>query len=705
MVIRKHHRLIEQARSSVGERYLDVVDVGGSTPPAPTKYKAKVRTTLTARRLLFSLYFYMERKSPMDIVVTLQDGEAVTAHAAITVREALDRLLSNKQRKRAIAAMANGQVVDLSRVLDCDTTLRPILVDSEEGLDILRHSTAHVMAQAVRDIFGSDVKVAIGPSIENGFYYDFLYGEPFSPEDFDRIEQRMQELVDARQPFIRTELPSDEAISLFSGQSEKYKVELLRDLGAETVSLYRIGEFTDLCRGPHLPDTSFIKAFKLLRVAGAYWRGDEKNDVLQRIYGTAFFDQKALNKYLNDLEEAKKRDHRKLGRELDLFTTQDNIGPGLILWQPKGAQLRRLIEDYWKDEHYRHDYELLYTPHIARQDLWKTSGHLDFYSENMYAPMEIDEVKYQLKPMNCPFHIGVYSSRKRSYREFPLRWCELGTVYRYERAGALHGLLRVRGFTQDDAHIFCRPDQLEEEIFNILELNLHILKTFGFADYDIYLSTRPEKYVGSDENWTRATEALKLALEKKGLAFMIDPGEGVFYGPKIDIKIKDILGRAWQCSTIQVDFNLPERFAMTYTGADNTEHQPIMIHRALMGSLERFIGVLIEHYAGAFPLWFAPVQARILNITDDQADYSDEVYTQLRRAGVRLEKDVRNEKLNYKIREAQLAKIPYMLIVGDKEKETGTVTVRLRDGKNLPPMSVEEFAAKVAEECLAGRGM
>jgi len=641
----------------------------------------------------------------MEIVVTLQDGETIRVPAPITVREALDRLQSNKQKKRTIAARANGQTVDLSRMLDSDTTLQPILIDTEDGLDILRHSAAHVMAQAVRDVFGTEVKVAIGPAIENGFYYDFLRDTPFSPEDFERIEQRMQEIADASQPFIRTEMTSEEAITLFDRQDEKYKVELIRDLETDTVSLYRIGEFTDLCRGPHLPDTSFVKVFKLLRVAGAYWRGDENNDVLQRIYGTAFFDPKALNKYLHDLEEAKKRDHRKLGRELELFTTQDHIGPGLILWQPKGAQLRRLIEDYWKDEHYRHDYELLYTPHIARQDLWKTSGHLDFYSENMYSPMDIDEIKYQLKPMNCPFHIGVYNTRKRSYREFPLRWCELGTVYRYERAGALHGLLRVRGFTQDDAHIFCRPDQLEEEIFNILNLNLHILQTFGFSEYDIYLSTRPEKYVGSDENWLRATEALKLALEKKGLAFMIDPGEGVFYGPKIDIKIKDVLGRAWQCSTIQVDFNLPERFEMTYTGADNAEHQPIMIHRALMGSLERFIGVLIEHYAGAFPLWFAPVQARILNITDDQADYCRQVYAQLRQAGVRIENDVRNEKLNYKIREAQLAKIPYMLIVGDKEKESGTVTVRLRDGKNLPPVSVGEFARMVDEECRAGRGI
>ena len=640
-----------------------------------------------------------------NLSVTLENGEAIHVPASTSVGEALAKLQSNKQQKRTIAAKVNGIIVDLSTPLAADAVISPVQIDTEEGLSILRHSTAHVMAEAVKDIFGPGVKVAIGPAIENGFYYDFLRDEPFSPEDFEKIEKRMDEIVAGGSAFVRTEVSSTSAIETFAAEGEKYKVELIRDLAAETVSLYRQGGFTDLCRGPHLPNTSFIKAFKLLRVAGAYWRGDEKRDVLQRIYGTAFFDQKDLKKHLAALEEAKKRDHRRLGKEMELFTTQDQIGPGLILWQPKGALLRRLIEDYWKDEHYRHDYELLYTPHIARQDLWKTSGHLDFYAENMYAPMEIDEVKYQLKPMNCPFHIGIYNSRKRSYREFPIRWCELGTVYRYERAGALHGLLRVRGFTQDDAHIFCRPEQLEDEIFNILDLNLHILKTFGFSEYDIYLSTRPEKYVGSDEHWQQATDALKQALDKKKLTYEIDPGEGVFYGPKIDIKIKDQLGRSWQCSTIQVDFNLPERFQVTYTGADNQEHQPIMIHRALMGSLERFVGVLIEHYAGVFPLWFAPVQARLLNITDDQADYCEEIYTLMRKSGVRIEKDLRNEKLNYKIREAQLAKIPYMLIVGDKEKEDRTVTVRLRDGKNLPAMTVSDFIEKIQEECRAGRGI
>lgn len=640
-----------------------------------------------------------------EISVALQGGEQITVPAATTVKEAIGELVSNKVRKQVVAAIIDDIAVDLSTPLDSDTTLKLITKDSEEGLDILRHSTAHVMAKAVRDIFGKDIKVAIGPSIENGFYYDFLREEPFSPDDFAAIENRMTEIAKSRVEFCRREIQYEDAKATFKNEGEKYKVEMIEELSDQTISTYQVDDFIDLCRGPHLPDTSYIQAFKLLRVAGAYWRGDEKKDVLQRIYGTAFYDKKALRKHLNALEEAKKRDHRKLGKELELFTIQDEIGPGLILWQPKGSQLRRLIEDYWKDEHYRNGYELLYTPHIARKDLWKTSGHLDFYSENMYSSMSIDDVEYQLKPMNCPFHIGVYNANKKSYRDFPIRWCELGTVYRYERAGALHGLFRVRGFTQDDAHIFCRPDQLEEEIFNILDLNLLILRTFGFTDYDIYLSTRPEKYVGSDEHWQQSTEALKLALENKGLTYAIDPGEGVFYGPKIDIKIKDQLGRSWQCSTIQVDFNLPERFQVTYTGADNADHQPIMIHRALMGSLERFIGILIEHYAGVFPLWFAPIQARLMNITDDQEEYSKQIYDQMRKNGVRIEKDLRNEKLNYKIREAQVAKIPYMLIVGDKEKQDGTVTVRLRNGDNLAPMSVDDFIEKVKEECQQGRGI
>ena len=634
-----------------------------------------------------------------EIAVSLQDGEIKTFPQGTVVADALKALVSGKKRKETIAVRSNGRLLELTAPLSEDTVLEPVPVSSEAGLEILRHSTAHIMALAVRELYGDQVKVAIGPAIEDGFYYDFDRDKPFSPDDFAEIEAKMAEIVAARLPFVREEMSRDEAIRFFSGLGERYKVELLQDMDVDRVSLYGHGSFVDLCRGPHVPDASWLKVFKLLRVAGSYWRGDEKREMLTRIYGTAFADKKELQQYLTRLEEARKRDHRKLGKQLGLFTIQDQIGPGLILWQPRGALLRRLLEDYWKDEHYRNGYQLLYTPHIARQDLWKTSGHLDFYSENMYTAMEIDEVLYQLKPMNCPFHIGVYNADKHSYREFPIRWCELGTVYRYERTGALHGLMRVRGFTQDDAHIFCRPDQLEEEIFNIIDLNLHVLSTFGFDQYEVYLSTRPEKSVGSDEHWEMATQALKLALEKKSLQYQLDPGEGVFYGPKIDIKIKDQLGRSWQCSTIQVDFNLPERFAMTYTGDDGGEHRPIMIHRALMGSLERFIGVLIEHYAGAFPLWLAPEQARVMNITDAQADYCDDVYARLRALGVRVEKDVRNEKLNYKIREAQLMKVPYMLIVGDREKEDGTVTVRKKDGQNLPAMTPEAFCDLVRDEC------
>jgi threonyl-tRNA synthetase len=639
-----------------------------------------------------------------EIFLAIAGGEPQQFPHGVIVEEALRVLVSNKERKRTVAVQVGEDLFDLSAPLTGNAELITITTDSEAGLRIMRHSAAHLMAQAVLEIFGPEVKVAIGPAIEDGFYYDFDRAEPFTPDDFERIEARVQEIVNAAAPFAKRTVTKAEAMELFAGQGQQYKVELLTELAVDTVTLYEQGGFVDLCRGPHVPNAGFVRSFKLVKLAGAYWRGDEKNVMLQRLYGTAFFDPKDLKAYLHQLEEAKKRDHRKLGRELELFTIQDQVGPGLILWQPKGALMRHLIEDYWKEEHYRKGYELLYTPHIARRDLWQTSGHLDFYGENMFSAMDIDEVSYQLKPMNCPFHINIYKTRMRSYREFPIRWCELGTVYRYERTGVLHGLMRVRGFTQDDAHIFCRPEQLEEEIFNILDLNLHILKTFGFADYDIYLSTRPEKYVGSDAHWQQATEALKMALEKKGLAYQLDPGEGVFYGPKIDIKIKDVLGRSWQCSTIQVDFNLPERFEMSYIGEDGKEHQPIMIHRALMGSLERFFGVLIEHYAGAFPAWLAPVQAIILNITDSQLDYAEKVYQDLRAAGVRVAKDLRNEKLNYKIREAQLQKIPFMLILGDQEVEAGQVTVRLRDGKNLPLMPPAEFAEMIRSECVASRG-
>ncbi len=627
------------------------------------------------------------------IKIKLEDGQTLEVDEGKTAGEVLSSNLSKKQRKRLILARVDGELKDLGYRLEKDCELAPVFMGDEEGLEVLRHSTAHLMAQSVKELY-PDVQVAIGPAIEQGFYYDFNTREPFSPEDLSEIEKRMRELSKKAIPLERLEMPIDEAISFFKERNEPYKMELLEDLkreGAETVSLYRQGEFVDLCKGPHLPDTGKIQAFKLLSVAGAFWRGDENREMLQRIYGTAFFDKKELKKHLDRLEEAKRRDHRKIGKELELFSIEESIGPGLILWHPKGALVRMLMEDFWRQEHLKRGYSLLFTPHIAKRELWKTSGHLDFYAENMYAPMQIDDVEYQIKPMNCPFHIAIYNSRKRSYRELPLRWCELGTVYRYERTGTLHGLMRVRGFTQDDAHIFCMPSQLDDEIIEILDMTLYMLQVFGFSNYEVYLSTRPEKYVGSDEHWELATNALRRALEKKGLEYEIDPGEGVFYGPKIDIKIKDCLERSWQCSTIQVDFNLPERFDVTYTGEDGQDHAPIMVHRALLGSLERFFGVMIEHYAGAFPIWLSPVQARVMTITDRHDDWARQVLDILRKEGVRADLDLRNEKLGKKIREAQLEKIPYMLVLGDKEVAEKNVSPRTRRGETLEAMTVEEF--------------
>lgn len=553
------------------------------------------------------------------------------------------------------------------------------------------------MAHAIKDLF-PDVKFAIGPATEDGFYYDIDRDVPFTPDDLERIEKRMMEIIKKNNPFVCKEMPKIEAIELFKKMGEDYKVELLEEIKDETVSIYEEGGFVDLCRGPHLLSTGKVKAFKLLSIAGAYWRGDEKNKMLQRIYGTAFENKDELDAYLNFLEEVKKRDHRKLGKELDLFSLSDEIGPGLVLWHPNGAIVRKTIEDFWKNEHLKADYKILYTPHIAKLNLWQKSGHWDFYRENMYSPMEIDEVAYELKPMNCPFHIDVYKSSIRSYRDLPIRYAELGTVYRYERSGVLHGLLRVRGFTQDDAHIFCMVDQIEEEILNILDFTLFILKTFGFDSYDIYLSTRPEKYVGTLENWERATNALRHALEKKGLAYQIDPGEGVFYGPKIDIKIKDSLNRSWQCSTIQVDFNNPERFDITYRGSDGKEHRPIMIHRALMGSLERFFGILIEHYAGVFPLWLSPVQVSILTIAERHDDYARGVYKKLRESDIRAEVVLENEKIGYKIRQATMRKIPYLAIIGDKEIADNKITVRKRNGENIGTFTLEQFIYIIKEE-------
>ncbi|HET7058150.1 MAG TPA: threonine--tRNA ligase [Nitrospiraceae bacterium] len=620
-----------------------------------------------------------------QIDITLPDGN----HRRVPVGSRVaDVLRDDKNASDILAAKVNGALVDLSTALQEDALVEPVTFASPEGKEVYRHSSTHIMAQAVKDVFPS-AQLTIGPALEDTFYYDFAFERPFTPEDLEKIEARAHEIIKADRPFKRMEMRREEGMKFFRDQGEQYKVEIIEGFQDPTVSLYEQGSgFVDLCRGPHLPSTGRVGALKLLSTGGAYWRGDERNAMLQRIYGTSFPTQKELDAYLAKLEEIKRRDHRKLGKELDLISIQDDIGPGLVLWHPKGALVRLLIENFWREQHLRHGYQLVYSPHVARLDLWKTSGHVDYYRENMFVPMKVEASEYQLKPMNCPFHIMIYKSHMRSYRDLPIRYGELGTVYRYERTGVLHGLLRVRGFTQDDAHLFCRPDQIESEVSHVLDFTFFMMKTFGFSDFEVYLSTRPEKAVGSEERWTQATDALEAALKNRGVADEVDPGEGVFYGPKIDIKIKDVLGRSWQCSTVQVDFNNPERFDLAYTGEDGKAHQPIMIHRALLGSIERFFGILIEHYAGAFPTWLAPVQARVLPITDKQRQYADSVVGQLQAAGYRTEADARNEKIGLKIREAEKAKIPYMLVVGDREMEAGTVAVRGRSGANLGTLPV-----------------
>jgi len=620
-----------------------------------------------------------------QIDITLPDGN----HRRVPVGSRVaDVLRDEKNASDILAAKVNGALVDLSTALQEDALVEPVTFASPEGKEVYRHSSTHIMAQAVKEVFPS-AHLTIGPALEDTFYYDFAFERPFTPEDLDKIEARAQEIIKADRPFTRREMPREEGMKFFRNLGEQYKAEIIEGFQDQTVSLYEQGGgFVDLCRGPHLPSTGRVGALKLLSTGGAYWRGDERNPMLQRIYGTSFQTQKELDAYLAKLEDIKRRDHRKLGKELDLISIQDDIGPGLVLWHPKGAQIRLLIEDFWREQHLKHGYQLVYSPHVARLDLWKTSGHVDYYRENMFVPMKVEASEYQLKPMNCPFHIMIYKSHMRSYRDLPIRYGELGTVYRYERTGVLHGLLRVRGFTQDDAHLFCRPDQIESEVSHVLDFTFFMMKTFGFADFEVYLSTRPEKAVGSEERWAQATEALEAALKNRGVAYEIDPGEGVFYGPKIDIKIKDILGRSWQCSTVQVDFNNPERFELAYTGEDGKAHQPIMIHRALLGSIERFFGILLEHYAGAFPTWLAPVQARVLPITDKQRQYADIVLSQLQGAGYRTEADARNEKIGLKIREAEKTKIPYMLVVGEREMAAGTVAVRGRSGANLGTLTV-----------------
>lgn len=566
-------------------------------------------------------------------------------------------------------------------------------------LETVRHSAAHVMAEAVRQIF-PEAKLGFGPAISDGFYYDFDLDRPLTPEDLPAIEERMAKIIAADVPFKREEISRAEAKQLFSGLNQPYKIEQIDELGEETVSIYRQGEFVDLCRGPHVLRTGEIKAFKVLNLAGAYWRGDASRPMLQRVYATAFDTQEDLEQHLYRLAEAARRDHRKLGRELDLYSVQDEVGPGLVLWHPKGSVVRRAIEDFWRDQHYRKGYQLVYSPHIGRLDIWDRSGHLKSYRENMFPAMEVEGQPYQLKPMNCPYAIYMYKNKLRSYRDLPMRWAELGTVYRYEPSGTLHGLMRVRGFTQDDAHIFCRPEQLQDEVAGVLEFALFMLRSFGFQEFEIDLSVRdPQdpKYLGGDEVWDRAESALRQALESHDLAFHRAVGEAVFYGPKIDIRLVDALGRSWQGPTIQVDFNLPERFDLNYVGEDGHEHRVVMVHRTVLGSMERFMGVLVEHYAGAFPVWLAPVQAVVIPIADRHAEYASTVRERLLDAGLRAEVDDRREKVNYKIREAQLAKTPYMLVVGDKEVSEGSAAVRLRSGENLGAQPLAEVIDSIKE--------
>ncbi|WP_316348515.1 threonine--tRNA ligase [Desulfuromonas acetoxidans] len=631
-----------------------------------------------------------------QIAIQLPDGSKREYPAGVTSME-IAQSIGEGLARQTVAAKVDGELVDVQKEIVKDAQVELVTLSSDEGLEVYRHTAAHVMAQAVKDLFGKEVQVTIGPAVKDGFYYDFYCeNHTFTPEDFERIEARMKEVIKENLPIIRSEMSSDEAIALFKEMGEDFKVELIEDLGADTVSLYRQGDFVDLCRGPHLPSTGKLKAFKLTSVAGAYWRGDEKREMLQRIYATAFPDKKQLKAHLERLEEARKRDHRKLGRELDLFSFSEEAGAGLVIWHPKGAMLRTVIEDFERREHLRRGYDIVQGPQILRTDLWKTSGHYENYRENMYFT-EVDEQGFGIKPMNCLAHMLIYKSKMRSYRDLPQRYFELGTVHRHEKSGVLHGLTRVRGFTQDDAHILCAPEQLDAEIKGVLSFVQDVMGIFGF-EFEMELSTRPEKSIGSDEDWDRATNALLGALKDTGLPYDINEGDGAFYGPKIDIKLKDALDRYWQCATIQCDFTLPERFDLNYVGVDGEKHRPVMVHRVILGSIERFIGILIEHFSGNFPLWISPVQAVVINVTDSQLEYTQKVTDQLRNAGVRVQSDVRNEKLGFKIREAQMQKIPYMLVIGDKEMEQGTVTPRFRNGDNLEPMTPEQFCEFVQEE-------
>jgi len=633
--------------------------------------------------------------------ITLPDGATREVPSGTTPAQ-IAQQISPRLAKEALVARADGELVDLSRPLNHNVKLAILTAKDPDAVQVLRHSAAHLLAAAVIELY-PNVKLGVGPPIDTGFFYEFLRDQPFTPEDLEKIEAKMREIAAKDVPNERKLIPKPEALDLYRKNQQEFKCELVEEKADEPmVSFYTTGKFIDFCRGPHIPSTGRIKAFKLMNVAGAYWKGHEGNPQMQRIYAACFVDQKELDEYLHKLEEAKRRDHRKLGTELDLFSIQDEAGPGLIFWHPKGAIIRKLMEDWLRENLLARGYDLVFTPHIMDLNLWKTSGHANFYRENMFGPIEVEKAEYQLKPMNCPGHILIFKSRLRSYRELPIRLAELGTVYRYERSGVLHGLLRVRGFTQDDAHIFCMPEQIEKEIQDCVEFAWEVLRVFGFSDYVVELSggdpAHPEIYAGTPEDWKRAEDALTSTLDRMKVPYKYIPGEAAFYGPKIDVKLVDAIGRPWQLSTVQFDFNLPRRFKLEYVGEDGARHQPLMVHRALWGSVERFFGVLIEHYAGAFPVWLAPVQASVLPVSGKFEEYAKKVTQRLKDAGIRVHLDERNEKLQAKIRDAQLEKIPYMLILGGKEAEAGTVAVRHRFKGDLGPRPLDQFIADLLHE-------
>ena len=668
----------------------------------PSPVHQAVDSALTRLTPASKLHVSIPKADSMGTIqITLPDGATREVPSGTTAAE-IAQQISPRLAKEALVARTNGELIDLSRPLDHDTKLSILTSKDPDAVQVFRHSAAHLLAAAVLELYPS-VKLGIGPPIDNGFFYEFVRDEPFTQDDLARIEAKMHEIAERNVPNERKLLPKPEAVELYRSANQQFKCELVEEKATEPmVSFYTTGKFIDFCRGPHIPSTGRIKAFKLMNVAGAYWKGQEGNPQMQRIYGACFVEQKELDEYLHKLEEAKRRDHRKIGQELDLFSIQDEAGPGLIFWHPKGGLIRKIMEDWLRDELLRRGYDLVFTPHIMRLDLWKTSGHANFYRENMFGPIEVEKAEYQLKPMNCPGHILIFQSRLRSYRDLPVRLAELGTVYRYERSGVLHGLLRVRGFTQDDAHIFCMPEQIEKEIQDCVEFAWEVLRVFGFDRYEVELSggdpSRPQDYTGTPEEWKSAEGALIATLDRMKVPYKFIPGEAAFYGPKIDVKLVDAIGRPWQLTTVQFDFNLPRRFKLEYVGEDGNRHMPLMVHRALWGSVERFFGVLIEHYAGAFPAWLAPVQATVLPVSGKFSEYAQKVAARLKESNLRVHLDDRNEKLQAKIRDAQLEKIPYMLIIGAKEAEANTVSVRHRTKGDQGPRPLDQFAADLRAE-------